>query len=109
MVDMPRLSIFQARELWQKAVAEKGWQSSTLEKVMFDWESGKPTRYHSTPPAFYSLAMESETVDEAEFRALVDELIRRGERFSNLGRARSVGVLPRSRSIIAPSSSHMDQ
>ncbi len=87
---MSRLSLIQARELWRKAIAENCWQASTLEKVMFDWKGNKTTRYHANPPAFYSIANELETVDEVEFRALLDELIRRGKQFSNLGRARNM-------------------
>ncbi len=91
---MSRLNISKARDLWRDAIAEKGWQASTLEKVMFDWQRGKPTRYHPNPPAFYSIADELDTVDEEEYLELQAELIRRGERFSDLGRARTSRVSP---------------
>src|SRR6266852_4876046 len=86
---MNRLSISKARRLWSNAIAEKGWQTSTLEKVMFDWPSGKPTRYFPNPPAFYSLSDELDTVDEEQYLKLQAELIRRGEQRSDLGRRKS--------------------
>src|ERR1700733_40611 len=89
---MSRLNISKARDLWRDAIAETGWQSSTLEKVMFDWQKGKPTRYHPNPPAFYSISDELDTVDEADYLELQAELIRRGDRFSDLGRTRGSGV-----------------
>jgi hypothetical protein len=86
---MPRLSISQVRQLWSNAIAEKGWQASTLEKVMFDWQSGKLTMYFPNPPAFYSISDELDTVDEEQYLKLQAELIRRGEQRSDLGRRRS--------------------
>src|SRR5437879_1698144 len=91
---MPRLSISQARQLWSNAIAEKGWQTSTLEKVMFDWPSGKPTMYFPNPPAFYSISDELDTVDEERYLKLQAELIRRGEQRRDLGRRRSTRQTP---------------
>jgi hypothetical protein len=85
---MPRLDIVTAREMWGKVIGQKKWQGSVLEKVMFDWPKGEPTRYHDAAPAFYSIADESDTVDEQEYLKLQAELIRRGEYRSNLGRKR---------------------
>jgi len=56
---------------------------------MFDWPSGKPTRYFPNPPAFYSISDELDTVDEEQYLELQDELIRRGEQRSDLGRIRN--------------------
>jgi Endonuclease NucS C-terminal domain len=76
--------------MWRNAIAEKGWQGSTLEKVMFDWPLGKSTRYHPNPPAFDSIADEQKTVDEEDYRVLLGDLLRRGQRYSDLGSARNI-------------------
>lgn len=87
---MPRLTLSEARNLWQNAIPEK-WQNSKLEKVMFDWPIGKRTIYHSNPPAFYSIADELQTVDEQQYLELQAELLQRGEPRSALGRSRTSG------------------
>ena len=69
---------------------------------MFDWESGRPTAYHPRPPAFFSIADQSKTVDEDEYKALQAELIRTGERFSRLGRSRHTSIPPTPAFLVDP-------
>jgi len=71
---MPRQTEAWARPLWAAAMAEHDWESSVLDKVMFDWDPGKATRYHPNPPAFFSIADEDGTVDEQEYIELRDAL-----------------------------------
>jgi endonuclease len=89
---MSRLTLTQAKDLWRNAIAEKGWQRSTLEQVMFDWPTGRRTIYHPNPPAFNFIADEHKTVDEDEYRALISELIQRGQTYSDKGSRRSSPV-----------------
>jgi hypothetical protein len=88
---MSRLNIAEARELWRNAINAKHWQGSVLERVMFDWTRGKKSNYHPDPPAFRHIADHLQTVDEQEYRELVNSLIQLGERQSELGRRRGAG------------------
>ena len=88
---MSRINIEQARELWQSAINAKDWRGRVLERVMFDWPHGKKTNYHPDPPAFPQIADHLKTVDEDEYRELLNSLIHLGERQSDLGRRRGAG------------------
>ena len=88
---MSRINIDQARELWQSAINAKDWRGRVLERVMFDWPHGKKTNYHPDPPAFPQIADHLKTVDEDEYRELLNSLIHLGERQSDLGRRRGAG------------------
>jgi hypothetical protein len=59
---MPRLTESEARALWERAVPPE-WKPRWIYVVMFDWPPGKPTRYDPNPPASYSIADASGTVD----------------------------------------------
>ena len=83
-------------------MAEHDWQGSVLDSVMFDWPTGKKTRYHPNPPAFLSIADEHGNVDEQEYLDLQNALIQLGDERSRLGRRRHSGESPSIAVLFAP-------
>jgi hypothetical protein len=83
---MARKSESWARDLWGAAMAEHDWRGSVLEKVMFDWPSGKRSLYHPKPPAFLFIADQHGTVEEREYLDLQNALVQLGDERSRLGR-----------------------
>jgi hypothetical protein len=81
---MRRITEAEARQLWQAAMREHGWENRKIAEVMFNWDPPeKPTVYHDTPPVWRRiLADEHNEADRDAYLQAQTELIRWGTIFS---------------------------
>lgn len=91
---MARITRAEATQRWDQALRARGWQSSKLALVMFDYDAHMHGRtiYHPAP-AWCTIAGPDDTADLDEYERLQNRLLKQGEPYSRRGAAAHGGAV----------------